>query len=496
VSWDDRSSENSQIATIDSIPDNQLTDGMTSNFSLNTNLSYTEPIGKYALLQFNYNNNFTRSKTDKQTYQIVGDESEVLGRLDSLSNVFDNDYKTHRGGLSYLLKKDNLNVSAGINYQRADLTGVQTFPKGMNVNRTFENFLPNIMITCKFSNTSNLRMSYRTSTRAPSVNQLQNVIDNSSRLSLSTGNPDLKQAYNHNFMTNFSYANPTSGFNAFVFLMGTYTTNMIGTQTFYAQRDTVDLDKYDVTLLPGNKLSLPLNLDHSVDIRSFITLGYFLKPIKSNVSLVIGGTYRQIPGISDSILNRSNAYGLTNSLIVTSNISSNLDFTLSYTSNYSIVKNSANALGFADNNYWYQSANFRFNWIFWKGFVLQTDLLGQYNRGLSESYNDKYMVWNASVGKKFLKNQAGELKVGVYDILNQNSNISRTVTASSITDTRTNAFQRYFLVLFTYSLRSQHGQASQQQQQDQHEGHHDGFPGGMPPGGPPGGGPPGGFHDH
>jgi hypothetical protein len=106
------------------------------------------------------------------------------------------------------------------------------------------------------------------------------------------------------------------------------------------------------------------------------------------------------------------------------------------------------------------------------------------------------MVWNASVGKKFLKNQAGELKVGVYDILNQNSNISRTVTASSITDTRTNAFQRYFLVLFTYSLRSQHGQASQQQQQDQHEGHHDGFPGGMPPGGPPGGGPPGGFHDH
>ena len=203
--------------------------------------------------------------------------------------------------------------------------------------------------------------------------------------------------------------------------------------------------------------------------------------------MVLGGDYSMSPGYIDTLLNRSNSYNLTNSLIISSNISSNLDFTLSYTSNYSIVRNSANAQNIIDTKYWYQSASFKFNWIFGKGFVLQTDVVGQYNKGLSQSYNQSYVVWNASFGKKFLKKQAAEVKLGLYDILNQNNNISRSVTASTIRDTRTNAFQRYVLVMFTYNLKNFNGQQPPgQRQQDER---HDGFPGGgMPPGMRPGGG--------
>jgi len=127
-------------------------------------------------------------------------------------------------------------------------------------------------------------------------------------------------------------------------------------------------------------------------------------------------------------------------------------------------------------------------------------VVAQYNKGLYEGYNEKYMVWNASIGKKFLKNQAAELKVGAYDILDQSKSINRYVTATYIQDTRVNTYRRYFLVLFTYNLRSKAGQAAQQQQEDQHD-HPPGMPGGLPPGvrppsGPPGGGPPGGYHDH
>jgi hypothetical protein len=501
INSNDRSSKNTQIATTDSVPDNQFADNSTNNFSVNTNVSYTEPIGKYTMLQINYRNDFTRNKTDKQTYQL-GDNSETLGRLDSLSNSYDNDYVTNRGGLGYLYKKNDFNLSLGLNYQQARLSGKQLFPLQQEISRTYENILPNLMMTYKFSTNTNIRVFYRTETEEPSVNQLQNVINNSNRLSLSTGNPDLQQEYGHRVMTNISYANPTSGFNAFVFITGGYTKNVIANRTIYAQRDTLDLPDYNVSLLPGGQLSYPVNLDHSMELRSFITLGYFIKPIKSNLSFVIGGGYSQSPGYIDSLLNRSNSYSLTNSLILTSNISSKLDFTLSYTSNYSLVKNSANVENIIDTKYWYQSASLKFNWIFWKGFVLQTDLVGQYNQGLSQSYNESYLVWNASLGKKFLKNQAAELKLGVYDILNQNNNITRSVTASAIRDTRTNTFQRYFLVLFTYNLRSQRGQATQQQPQQQQDERRDGLPGGMPPGGMPpggvrpGGGPPGDFHDH
>jgi len=65
-------------------------------------------------------------------------------------------------------------------------------------------------ITYKISEMTNMRFFYRTSTYAPSVNQLQNVIDNSNRLSISTGNPELRQEYSHRIMTNLAYANPTT----------------------------------------------------------------------------------------------------------------------------------------------------------------------------------------------------------------------------------------------------------------------------------------------
>jgi hypothetical protein len=491
ISYDKRNSDKTQLASIDLVSDNQYTDGSTNSLSLNTNLSYTEPIGKKSQLQLNYNNNFNRSNNNKELYAIGG-ETEI--RLDSLSNVYDNDYIRNRGGMSYLFKNDKLNFTAGINYERADLNGTQTFPRQAEVSETFQKFLPNAMINYKFSQITNLRIFYRTWTNAPSITQLQNVIDNSDRLRLTTGNPDLKQSYSHNLVANYSYANPTSGFNTFVFVTGNYSTDIITNKTLYAGRDTlIRPEGIDITLMPGGQISYPVNLDNSKRLNTMINLSYFLKPIKSNVSFVIGGGYSQSPEFVQNQINRQNSYNLMNSLIITSNISSNVDFTVSYTSNYSQVKNSVNKDN--DKDYWYQSASAKINLVLWKGFVLNTDVLGQYNKGLYEGYNEKYMVWNASVGKKFLKNKAAELKVGAYDILNQNRSIYRSVSASQIVDTRVNAYKRYFLVLFTYNLRSKGAQGQPLQQNQQEDDHHN-IPG-MPPGGMrPGGGPPGGYHDH
>jgi hypothetical protein len=485
----ERSSENLQLATTDSLPDNQSIDGSTDNLTVNTNLNYTEPLGKYSLLQANFNNNFNRNSAYKETSRI-NDDLENSGRLDSLSNVYDNDYITNRAGLSYLFKKEDVRVSAGINYQRADLGGKQIFPEEMSINKTFSSFLPNIMVNYKLSELANMRFSWRTSTNAPSVNQLQNVIDNSNRLSLSSGNPDLRQEYSHNFMTNLAYANPTSGFNAFLFLTGGITSDVIASKTYYARGSSLYLPEFNVTLVPGGQLTYPVNLDKAMNIRAIVNLAYFIKPLKSNFNFVVGGSFSQSPGFIDTLLNRSNAYNLTNSLILTSNISSNLDFTLSYSSNYSLVQNSANVENMND-NYCYQSASGNLNWIFWKGFTLNSDFVYQNNRGLSGNYNQRYFVWNASLGKKFMKKQAAEIRIGVYDILDQNKSITRNVTASSITDTWTNAYRQYFLVLLKYTLKSKNAEPPAQQQ-DQHQNERrNPFPG-MPPGTvPPGGMPPG-----
>jgi hypothetical protein len=450
-------SKDKEWAMTDSVPDNQYNDGNTDGYGISANLNYTEPVGENAMLRFGYNSSYNYNNTNKYVYRM-GDQAEMLGQIDSLSNVYNSDYYTNRGGISYLYRTNNIQASAGVDYQWADLSGKEKFPSRFKVDKTFRNFLPSLMFNYKISKTTNLRLFYRTNTTAPSISQLQEVVNNTNRLALSTGNPDLRQQYNHMLMANYIFTNPTSGFNAFVFLNGEYTDDYISSKTIYAQSDTLYLPKYNVRLLPGSQLSYPVNLDHSISLRGMFTVGYFVKPIKCNVTLVNGLSYSQTPGYIDSLLNRSNDYNITNSLIIASNISEKVDFTVSYTSNYSIVRNSASSKNISNTEYWYQSANFRLNCIFWKNLVFQTDVAGQYNQGLSQSYNQSSVVWNASLGKKFLKNNAAELKLGINDILNQNKNIKRSVTASSIQDTRTNTFPRYFMIQFTFNLKNFSGQ--------------------------------------
>jgi outer membrane receptor protein involved in Fe transport len=495
VSYDNRDNKLTNLARIDDIPDNQLVSSKTNYFNLNTNLNYTEPIGKNSQLQFNYNNRYSTGDNNKEIFRLNGDV-QLLGRMDSLSNIYNNDDISNRAGLSYLFRTEKLNLSVGVNYDRTDLRGTQQFPLQAKVSETYQNWLPNFMINYKFSDITNLRVFYRTDTEEPEITELQNAIDNSDRRRISTGNPRLKQQYSHNLMSNFSYANPTSGFNAFIFMRAGYATDIISRKTIWAQNDTLYRPQgIDVILYPGSYLTYPVNLDHQYNFNSMVNLSYFVKPIKSNVSLVTGFNYSQNPEFVGDDLNRQNTYGMLNSLIITSNISQNIDFTLSYTSNYSTIKYSLPSV--EDEYQWYQSANAKLNLIMWKGITFSSDVVGQYNQGsgLPPAFSKKYFVWNASVGKKFLKNQAAEFRVGAYDILDQNKSIYRTVDPKQIVDTRVNAYRRYFLVLFTYNLRASRGQQSGNPQQgEKREG---GPPPGMPPGGfRPGGGPPGGYHDH
>ena len=458
TSANNRDSKNTSEATSNLIPDNQSTSGLTSGYSLSSNISYTEPLGKLNMLQINYNTSYSFNDINRETFS-TGVSDLIPKRLDSLSKVYNNDYTSNRVGLAYLIKnsKGSLNASAGVDYQKADLKGNLSIPVGEVIEKTFDNFLPNFMLNYKFSPTNSIRVFYRTSTNAPSISQLQNIIDNSNRLSLSTGNPFLKQEYNHNLVTRYSFANPTKGTNFFSFLSAGYTMDNIGYKTIYAQKDTLYLPQYNVKLNPGAQLSVPVNMDYAWNMRSFLSYGILIKPIKCNVNILTGFNFSQSPGYIDTLLNRSNSYTITNGLVLSSNISEKMDFSVSYTSNYSIVNNSVVAPNISDTKYWYQSTSAKVNWIFWKGFLLQSDLVGQFNRGLADNYNQNYIVWNGSFGKKLFKNEAGELKLSVFDILKQNKNISRTVTAINITDTRTNTFPRYFLIVFTYNLRSYNG---------------------------------------
>ena len=83
-----------------------------------------------------------------------------------------------------------------------------------------------------------------------------------------------------------------------------------------------------------------------------------------------------------------------------------------------------------------------------------TSVRYQGNAGIAAGFNRAFTVWNAEVGRKFLKDNRGEIRIVAYDLLNQNDNIQHTVTDTYIQDTRTNLLRRYALLVFTYRLRN------------------------------------------
>ena len=59
-----------------------------------------------------------------------------------------------------------------------------------------------------------------------------------------------------------------------------------------------------------------------------------------------------------------------------------------------------------------------------------------------------------AAGVKFLKEQKGELKLSVFDLLKQNKSISRTVTETYVEDVQSQVLTQYFLLTFTYKLKN------------------------------------------
>lgn len=476
----------------DTVNINQQTLTGTNGYNLGLNVAYTEPLSRQSQLQFNYDGSYTNSATQRNTFRF--DELAEAYRLrdTTLSNEFLNDYLTHRAGTGYRFNNRKLNLMANVSYQRAELTGEQVFPSSLLRNRVFENVLPSAMANVRFTPQTNLRVNYRTSTNAPSINQLQGVLNNSNPTQLSKGNPNLKQEYSHNLSARYSSNRADNGRSFFVGLNGSYTLNPITTARFLAQRDVV-ID--GVPLSPGVSLSRPVNLAVGQwQVGSFVSYGIPIKPIKTNLNLNTSLNFNRAPGLINDRPNQSDSYGISQGIGLSSNISEKLDFSLSTNANYTIVQNTLQPQ--LNQNFYIQTSRGRVNWIFAKGFVIQSDVTHQLYRGLAGGFNQEFLLANAGVAKKFFKKQNGEVKLSVFDLFNQNRAISRNVTETYIEDSRTQVLTRYLLLTFTYTLRNFKAGAGTAlptevpgERRFQRPGGEGGFPG-RPGGGFPGGGRP------
>jgi len=177
-----------------------------------------------------------------------------------------------------------------------------------------------------------------------------------------------------------------------------------------------------------------------------------LKFIKSNLNWNAGISYAKTPGLINNVSNISKALTYNLGAVLSSNISQYVDFTVSYSANINKVKNSIQPE--LNNNYFMQSAGLQANLLSKQGWFLQNDITNQYYRGLTDGFNQNYWLWNAAIGKKFLKDQNGEIKLSVFDLLKQNRSITRNITETYIEDVQNQVLQQYFMLTFTYKLKN------------------------------------------
>ena len=113
------------------------------------------------------------------------------------------------------------------------------------------------------------------------------------------------------------------------------------------------------------------------------------------------------------------------------------------------------------------------------GLVLNTDLNYTATSGYSQGYDEKTWMWNASVSYQFLRGRNATVSLQAYDLLRQNSNIRRTVSANYIDDVRTNSLGRYFMVTLSYKFNT-FGSGKEPTDLNNERFGHDGPPPGAP----------------
>ena len=409
---------------------------------------YSEPVGNSAQLSISYglNHNGRASKKKSYNWDYSIDERQFIP---ALSNEFESDYNLHESSVTLSNRSMGSFYNLGVTYQHARLSNNQLLPEQSNYQNAFNSILPMLMIRTELKDGGRVFIRYRATTQAPSVSQLQNVIDNSIPLFWSFGNPDLNQSYTHSLLLrwNKTYTDKNSSLANFTRIENTqdYMTNAIT----IVRKDTIVSNGLIVSR--GAQISQPTNLDGYWRINNNTNYGWLVSTLKSKMNASVGMSYMRQPGVNNDVKNTANTYSGNMRISLASNFSENIDFNIYYNVSANRVINTIQKT--ANSKYMTQTLGGKFNFIFAKGIVFRSEIFYEDYRGMNENFDTKYVLWNMAIAKKFLKNQLGELELSVFDLLDQNRSISQNINSSFTEETRTVALKQYFLLTFTYQLR-------------------------------------------
>lgn len=432
------------------------------NKNYSVGAGWSEPIMRNLFAQANYSYNYSKRHSAGQAYDFA--RADSIGRImweeygqygmmapnyleflnDSLSRYTDNINKTHNFDFSLRLITQLLNISAGVRVERQNQKMVYQY-QGLDTiaSRSFVRISPTLNARFRFTKQHSLIITYRGNSSQPNMTDMFNLTDNSNPLNIREGNPDLKPSFTNNININYN--------NNFVdrrqVLTGRFsfsnTLNSISNRTEYNEQT-------------GGQTTRPENINGDWNINGnigFNTPLFWEKlTLNTNTSARYQNHVSYIYQNRQTMMNTVKQTNLGESLSLTLRMGTwdvRANGRINWTESKSELINEYNRNTYNFSYGLSSTGNFD------NGFGFSTDIHVSSRRGYSSSeMNTNEVIWNAQVSYRFLKNKRATISLQAFDLLQQRSNISRSISATSQRDTETNSINNYFMATFIYRIRT------------------------------------------
>jgi hypothetical protein len=423
----------------------------SSGSTVRGSVTLTEPVMVNGLVQATYAASTSGSSSERLTYALDSVTQTFAILRNDLSSEGKNRETSHRAGFGFRYgSPDGFRAMVSADVEWARMSADLRIPVAERVNRRFRTFLPIASVSYRFSGLASVQAQLRSSTQTPSATQLQRGVDNTNPVQLTTGNPKLAQSVVTSFIVRLGLPNPLAMTSVFATLIASETNDAIVNDVTLASADTTLPG--GIVLHPGTQLTRPVNIDGQRSLRGFLTYGFPVHWLGSNLNLIADITASRTPAVLNGATNWAMGTTYSGGFTLVSTFSQDVDLTLSYAGNHTTNTNSL--LTAYDEAYDSHRAGLRASVTLWDNVVLRTDATYRQSSGRRASYRQEYLVWNGGIGIRLFSRGQGEITLSVFDILEQNTNLSINTTDLYTETQSTNALGRHFLLTFSYTLRA------------------------------------------